>query len=121
MKKRVKIRNKKKGRAERRILVFGIIALIAALFAILANALTDDERSALQNELNNLTSQLSNQGHDWLVDYNISYPYVSVFREGSSEEIVSFPAIMNERYSAPFSIMEIKNKLNELREKLKDG
>jgi len=64
----------KRGRKEiKKLLLIGIallsvISLISFIF--LVSALTDDDKSALQDELDNLAQSLNDNGYSWLVDYN---------------------------------------------------
>jgi len=82
-----------------KLMLIGISIILLISLVVLVKALTDDERTNLENELNNLTSSLSDSGYNWLVNYNVSYPYVSVFREGGSEEIARFTNITGDGFS----------------------
>ena len=95
--KRSKLKN---NNAVRKITIPGVVLLIVLSFVVLVSALTSDERNQLQNELNNLTAELSNQGYSWLTDYNLTYssPSVGVYRENSDELITSFNTISNENW-----------------------
>ncbi|MBU3913340.1 MAG: hypothetical protein KKE50_04565 [Nanoarchaeota archaeon] len=67
-------RSKKEARIESRVMLIGIAGLILVFITSLVfivSALTSDDKTALQNELNNLTLKLSSQGYDWLADYSM--------------------------------------------------
>ena len=81
------------GRKSKKLMLIGIMGIVLVSLIYLVVADTAPTREDLQNELNNLTSQLSNQGHDWLVNYNLTYPSVSVYREGDSNVIARFESI----------------------------
>ena len=52
---------------------------------------------SLQGELNNLTSELSSQGYDWLINYSVDESVdIEVYRENDGEEIVRFVDISSE-------------------------
>ncbi|MDP3026802.1 MAG: hypothetical protein Q8N63_03770, partial [Nanoarchaeota archaeon] len=53
-----------------------------------------NELSALEDELDNLTSELINNNYEWLVNYDIEYPFVSVFRENSNLLLAEFRDIL---------------------------
>ena len=50
---------------------FLLFCLIGIIILATAGAVIAEEQNALQNELNNLTSGLNNQGYAWLVNYAI--------------------------------------------------
>jgi hypothetical protein len=67
------------------IVLISLIGLIA-----LAVADTTPSREDLQNELNNLSANLSNSGYDWLINYSVNYPQVIVYRQGDNQSIAMF-------------------------------
>ena len=77
-------KREKKGSMGKLILI-SISLLLLASFVILTSALSDDEQTSLQSELDNLTSRLSSQGYSWLVDYSGDdlYSRVEVYRENA--------------------------------------
>lgn len=80
-----------------KLLIFIASAVLLVSFAVLVSALADDEKTALQSELDNLTQYLNDNNYDnydWLIDYNISYPSVRVFRENSNELLAEFRDIL---------------------------
>lgn len=86
----------KDNNAVRKIIISGVVLLGILSLVILVSALTDNEKASLQSELNNLTFELNNSDYSWLVNYNLTYPYVSVFRENGNDEIGRFESIANE-------------------------
>ena len=56
----------------RKLLLIGIILISIISFVFLISALTSDERQSLNDELDNLTAELSNQGYSWLVNNNLN-------------------------------------------------
>ncbi|MBU3913343.1 MAG: hypothetical protein KKE50_04580 [Nanoarchaeota archaeon] len=96
------MKNKKEARINLKLLLVGIllISLIGFIFAV--SALTSDDKTALQNELNNLTLKLSSQGYDWLVDKTIDYnsindsSKVEVYRENGNDSLAVFDNLNGE-------------------------
>ena len=81
----LKMKNKldKKG-ADRKLLLIGIaIALVEIV-------------NSQQGELEGLIGELESEGYSWLVDYNVSYPFIEVYEYNSSRLITSFPEISSE-------------------------
>jgi len=73
----------KKG-ADRKLLLIGIaIALVEIV-------------NSQQGELEGLIGELESEGYSWLVDYNVSYPFIEVYEYNSSRLITSFPEISSE-------------------------
>jgi len=71
-----------------------ILTLTLISFIVLASALSEQDRSNLQDELFQLESNLTLQGYDWLVDYSISSPQVIVTRENSDVPLAVFDNII---------------------------
>ena len=94
------------------------------------------------DELTQLEQEISDAGYSWLIDYNISYPYVSVFRQNSDEEIARFENVINGKYQIfldgleegesysvfdlrsfwdvgkiPYEILEKKKRIDEIRKR----
>lgn len=134
------MKNKKQKKSNNKLLLIGIVLISLIGFVVLVSALTDSERISSQAELDNLTSQLNENNYSWLVDYNVSYPSVNVYRENSNELLATFNNVFstysnnnsfkkyqifltnlseNESQNVPVDIMKMKIKLDEIREKLK--
>ena len=97
--KRSERMNKKQGNHKLAI-ILAVALILISLIAIIS-ALTGEDKSVLQGELNNLTSELDSSGYSWLVNYTIQQseqPSISVYRKNSSEEIAKFENILNEGY-----------------------
>ena len=78
------------------ILTLTFILLIGVM--VFVSALSDDNKTALQDELSQLESNLTSQGYGWLIDYNITYPQVNVYRENSNDLLAQFPTITSGKY-----------------------
>ena len=124
------------------LLLIGILLISLIGFIFLAAALTDDEKIALQNELSELESGLTNNGYDWLINYSVNYPTIDVMRYNDSEVIATFVNISGEGlykifltnlsseqdYSQdvfelwiPSEVMQKKIRFDEIRKELKNG
>ena len=87
----LKMKNKldKKG-ADRKLLLIGIaIALAIAIVGVV---------NSQQGELDELIGELESEGYSWLVDYNVSYPYIEVYEFNQSRLIATFPSISEGLY-----------------------
>ena len=73
------------------ILIAG--AVLSLIFITLVIAETTQSQEDLQTELDGLVGELGVAGYDWLIDYNISYPSVEVFREGDNVSLAVFENI----------------------------
>src|SRR3989338_6674827 len=121
------------------ILIVVSISLIGFVFA--------QQNQTLEDELAQLENELSSQGYSWLVDYNVTYPYIEVYEFNKTEKIAEFPQISaglykifltnlssEENYSQdvfdlrvkggslekiPFEILQKKRRIDEIREELK--
>ena len=89
------VKKKKRKRGNRNLLLIGSLLISLIGFMILVSALTDDERQSLQSELDSLSAELGGEGLGWLVNYNISYLNVEVYREGDDEVLAVFENITN--------------------------
>jgi len=89
---------KKEARTRNKILLIGIVLFFIISLIFLVSALTDDEKVSLQAELDNLTSYLNDNNYGWLVDYNLSYSSIEVYRENSDEVIAVFENILEENW-----------------------
>jgi len=80
-------------------MLIGIGLFMLVGFVVLVSALiTDNDRTSLQNELNNLTQYLNDNNYGWLIDYNLSYSSIGVYRENSNEAIAVFENILEENW-----------------------
>jgi len=93
------------------LIVFtGLVFLVSALTNA-GNFAKNEERSALQNELNSLTSELNTQGYSWLVDFPVNYSIdysdypkynedsrIEIYRQNSNELISSIENISSEGF-----------------------
>src|SRR3989344_8880306 len=86
--KNKKRENKKKRLIGISVILLAIIGLVGFVFA--------QQNQSLEVELNNLTKYLDDSNYGWLVDYNVSYPYIEVYEYNSSRLITSFPEISSE-------------------------
>ncbi|MBU3912479.1 MAG: hypothetical protein KKE50_00140, partial [Nanoarchaeota archaeon] len=66
-------------------LLIGIV-LVLFVLAIAGLAVV----SASQEEISQLESEISGAGFDWLINYSVDAPRISVFEFGGSSEIGSF-------------------------------
>jgi len=73
---------KKRGSKLMLIGILGIF-LISLIYLVIAD--TTPSKEDLQNELTSLENNLTSSGYNWLVDYNITYPQVNVYRENSND------------------------------------
>ena len=84
------MKNKLDKRGKMRFLLIGIaIALAIAIIGVV---------NSQQGELDSLISDLESEGYSWLVDYNVSYPFIEVYEFNSSRLITSFPPIYEGLY-----------------------
>ena len=88
-------RDKRGRKGVSKLLIFLAGAILILSFIGFAIALSDDERTTLQGELNSLESDLSLGGYNWLVNYSVSYPSVQVFRENSNESLATFQDVFS--------------------------
>jgi len=94
-----KMANKKEIiKKEQKNFIIGIILIISIIFLITLSVMAQGEgNESLQGELNNLTSELSSQGYDWLINYSVDESVdIEVYRENDGEEIVRFVDISSE-------------------------
>ncbi|MBU3913337.1 MAG: hypothetical protein KKE50_04550 [Nanoarchaeota archaeon] len=83
-------------RGVNKLLIFlASVALLISLIVIVS-ALSEQDRGSLQSELDNLTSQLSLQGYDWLINTSVDYnsinesSRVEVYRENGNDSLAVF-------------------------------
>ena len=95
-----------------------------------------------QGELDSLISELESEGYSWLVDYNVSYPFIEVYRQNDSNLLATFDNIINGKYQIfltnlsenesqdvfdlrvkggslekiPYEILQKKRRIDEIRE-----
>ena len=81
-----------------KLMLIGIILVILIGLSLIMLVRAADNQQALQDELNNLTSQLNDGGYGWLIDYNLTYPSVEVYRENSDEVLASFNNIFGNSF-----------------------
>jgi len=53
-----------------KFLLIGILGILLISSVVIISALTSDEQTVLQNELESLESNLTNSGYSWLVNYS---------------------------------------------------
>jgi hypothetical protein len=66
---------KRKNNFNQKLMLIGIVGLSLILitsFIFIVSALSDNEKSALQNELSQLESNLTSQGYSWLIDNQLN-------------------------------------------------
>ena len=51
-----------------------------------------------QGELDELIGELNEEGYGWLVDYNVTYPFIEVYRQNDSNLLATFDNIINGKY-----------------------
>lgn len=94
------MRNKKESKIEK-ILLTGILLIGLILLMLIPVGLAAQEggggNESLQEELNNLTSQLTAEGYSWLVNYSIEETAeIEVYRENDNELITTIENIGSE-------------------------
>lgn len=133
-------RNKKKENRKKGLI--GVVLLFLIGVVILVSLVNSQ-----QGELEELIGELESEGYSWLVDYNVSYPYIEVYEFNQSRLIATFPSISEglykilltnlsseENYSQDVFDLRVKNgvlekidyeiylkkkRIDEIREKLK--
>ncbi len=66
------MRNKKEVKIRGKFLLIGISLVLLFGFIFIVSALTDNEKQALQNELNTFAFSLSDAGYGWLVSHSLN-------------------------------------------------
>jgi len=97
----LKMKNKKSAKTGRKSRIIGIILIVIASLiglVVIVPALTSDEKTSLQSELDNLTSELDSGGYSWLANYSINYPSIEVYTKNSVEVIAKFENIIKENW-----------------------
>ena len=135
-------RNKKKENRKRGLI--GVVLLFLIGVVILVSLVNSQ-----QGELEELIGELESEGYSWLVDYNVSYPYIEVYEFNQSRLIATFPSISEGLYKIlltnlsseenesqdvfdlrvkggslekiPFEILQKKRRIDEIRKELKGG
>jgi len=70
-----------------------VLAFLLIGFAFLVVA---ESQGDLEAELVQLEGELGELGYNWLVDYNISYPSIEVYREGDNKSVAVFENVGSE-------------------------
>ena len=133
-------RNKKKENRKRGLI--GVVLLFLIGVVILVSLVNSQ-----QGELEELIGELESEGYSWLVDYNVSYPFIEVYRQNDSNLLATFDNIINGKYQIfltnlsenesqdvfdlrvkggslekiPFEILQKKRRIDEIRKELKGG
>src|SRR3989338_10527388 len=84
-------RNKKKENRKKGLI--GVVLLFLMGVVILVSLVNSQ-----QGELDSLISELESEGYSWLTDYNVSYPFIEVFRQNDSNLLATFDNIINGKY-----------------------
>jgi len=71
--KKIKEKDRKvmRKREANKLMLIGISLILLIGFIFIVSALTSEDKTALQSELDNLTQSLNDNGYSWLVDYNL--------------------------------------------------
>ena|SRR3989338_5034558 len=133
-------RNKKKENRKKGLI--GVVLLFLMGVVILVSLVNSQ-----QGELDSLILELESEGYSWLVDYNVSYPFIEVYRQNDSNLLATFDNIINGKYQIfltnlsenesqdvfdlrvkggslekiPYEILQKKRRIDEIRKELKGG
>ena len=103
MKKR-KMINKKRGNKKvvnKNLVVGTLLIVLIIMIGGLASADSEQSFAELEAELNNLTSDLTSEGYEWLVNYNVdnyTKADVGVYVEGGNEVIAEIGGVGDEGF-----------------------
>ncbi len=127
------MRDKLNKNGKMRLMVLGIGIAIALAIAVMSVV------GSQQGELEQLESELIDEGFGWLVNYSVYYPYIEVYENNQSRLIATFPEIneeglykifltnlsSDENYSQdvseiPKEVMQKKVRIDEIKKEMKN-